>query len=570
MLNRQGRSTAAGAAEVHESETFSGDRGLAIEEPLIFEIGRTETTGVDLPEPEKFSARLGKAIRTEPIGLPGLSEPETMRHFVRLSQKNYGIDTGIFPLGSCTMKHNPRLNEKMARVPGFADVHPLQPQSTVQGAIELIGELSRWLCSLTGMPAIAITPKAGAHGELCGMMAIKAAIAARGEMRSKVLVAESAHGTNPATAALLGYRIEAVPARADGTVDVDEVKKRLSPEVAAIMLTNPNTCGLFERDVVEIADAVHAAGAYFYADGANFNAIVGKVRPGDLGVDAMHINLHKTFSTPHGGGGPGAGPVALSAALAPFMPVPYVVADADGVRLVEHVETAADTLPSPLRGGWREAPGGGMATDANAATPTPGPSPQGGGEPVGASGGIGAKPLGRMCAFHGQMGMYVRALTYMLSHGSDGMRQASEDAVLSANYVKASLSDLMSLPYGDRACMHEVLFDDRWLEGTGVTTLDFAKAMIDEGFHPMTVYFPLVVHGAMLIEPTESESKQSLDHFIGSLRGLAQAAKAGGNDIARFRDAPRFAPRRRLDETKAAREPKLRWTPEPERKEAAE
>jgi glycine dehydrogenase subunit 2 len=528
MLNRQGRPTTAGAAEMHESETFSGNRGLAIEEPLIFEVGRTETTGVDLPEPEKFSARLGKAIRTEPIGLPGLSEPETMRHFVRLSQKNYGIDTGIFPLGSCTMKHNPRINEKMARLPGFGDVHPLQPLSTVAGAVELIGELSRWLSAVTGMPAIAMTPKAGAHGELCGMMAIKAALEARGEARAKVLVAESAHGTNPATAALLGYKIEAVPARADGTVDVAEVKKRLSPEVAAIMLTNPNTCGLFERDVVEIAGAVHAAGAYFYADGANFNAIVGKVRPGDLGVDAMHINLHKTFSTPHGGGGPGAGPVALSAALAPFMPVPYVVADGDGVRLVEHAHS-----PSPrLRG-------------------------------------EGMQPLGRMCAFHGQMGMYVRALAYMLSHGSDGMRQASEDAVLSANYVRASLSDLMSLPYGDRPCMHEVLFDDHWLEGTGVTTLDFAKAMIDEGFHPMTVYFPLVVHGAMLIEPTESESKQSLDQFIGSLRGLAQAARAGGN-VTRFKDAPRFAPRRRLDETKAAREPRLRWTPQAPSKEAAQ
>jgi glycine dehydrogenase subunit 2 len=328
-----------------------------------------------------------------------------------------------------------------------------------------------------------------------------------------VLVPESAHGTNPATAALLGYRVVTVPARVDGSVDPEEVKKRLSPEVAAIMLTNPNTCGLFERDVVAIADAVHAAGAFFYADGANFNAIVGKVRPGDLGVDAMHINLHKTFSTPHGGGGPGAGPVALSAALAPFMPVPYAVADADGVRYVEH---AGDSK---------------------------------------------GKPFGRMCAFHGQMGMFVRALAYMMSHGSDGMRQASEDAVLNANYVRAGLSDLMSLPFGNRPCMHEVLFDDKWLDGTGVTTLDFAKAMIDEGFHPMTVYFPLVVHGAMLIEPTESESKASLDQFIASLRGLAGAAKSG--DVARFKEAPRFAPRRRLDETKAAREPRLRWTPKP-------
>ena len=339
MLNRPGA-----------EDTFSGNRGLAIEEALIFEIGRTDTTGVDLEEPAKLSSKLGRLARTAPLGLPGLTEPEAMRHYVRLSQKNYGIDTGLFPLGSCTMKHNPRLNERMARLPGLGDIHPLQPLSTVPGAIALIAELSRWLCELTGMPAIAMTPKAGAHGELCGMMAIKAALEARGDKRSVVLVPDSAHGTNPATAALLGYRVESVPVRADGTVDPEEVKKKLSPQVAAIMLTNPNTCGLFERDVVAIAEAVHAAGAYFYADGANFNAIVGKVRPGDLGVDAMHINLHKTFSTPHGGGGPGAGPVALSAALAPFMPVPYTVADADGVR---YVERAGLPLPILLQNGER-------------------------------------------------------------------------------------------------------------------------------------------------------------------------------------------------------------------------
>jgi len=533
-----------GEEDASAAGTFTGNRGMAVEEALIFEIGRVETTGVDLEEPAKFSAKLGRLARTAPLGLPGLSEPEAMRHYVRLSQKNYGIDTGLFPLGSCTMKHNPRLNERMARLPGLGDIHPLQPLSTVAGAVALIAELARWLRELTGMPAIAMTPKAGAHGELCGMMAIKAALAARGEKRSLVLVPESAHGTNPATAALLGYRIEAVPARADGTVDPAEVKKHLSPEVAAIMLTNPNTCGLFERDVLAIAQAVHAAGAYFYADGANFNAIVGKVRPGDLGVDAMHINLHKTFSTPHGGGGPGAGPVALSAALAPFVPVPYTVADASGIGYVEHASypEGADGTASPWPGGERD----GSETGGSAA-----PLPQ---------------PLGRMCAFHGQMGMFVRALAYMLSHGADGMRQASEDAVLNANYVRAALADLMSLPFGNRPCMHEVLFDDRWLEGTGVTTLDFAKAMIDEGFHPMTVYFPLVVHGAMLIEPTESESKASLDQFISSLRGLAEAAKAG--DVARFRDAPRYAPRRRLDETKAAREPRLRWTLVEGRKES--
>jgi glycine dehydrogenase subunit 2 len=518
-MNRQGRPTEPIAALPTAPKTFTGNRALRIEEALIFEIGRPEVTGVDLEEPKAFKSRLGGLERKE-IGLPGLSEPETLRHYVRLSRMNYGIDTGVFPLGSCTMKHNPRLNEKMARLPGFGDIHPLQPQSTVPGALALIAELSRWLCELTGMPAVALTPKAGAHGELCGMMAIKAALAARGEKRSVVLVPDSAHGTNPATAALLGYRVEAVASRADGTVDPEEVKKHLSSDVAAIMLTNPNTCGLFERDVAAIAAAVHAAGAYFYADGANFNAIVGKVRPGDLGVDAMHINLHKTFSTPHGGGGPGAGPVVLSAALAPFAPLPYVVSAKDGVRLVEH-----------------------------------------------ASEGDG-KPLGRMCAFHGQMGMFVRAMSYMLAHGADGMRQASEDAVLNANYIKAGLKDLMSLPFGDRPCMHEVLFDDRWLDGTGVSTLDFAKAMIDEGYHPMTMYFPLVVHGAMLIEPTESESKAALDLFVAALRDLALAAKRG--ETVRFAAAPYYAPRRRLDETRAARTPVLRWTKPAPQSEAAE
>jgi glycine dehydrogenase subunit 2 len=312
-----------------------------------------------------------------------------------------------------------------------------------------------------------------------------------------------------------------VPVRDDGWVHVDDMRPLLGPDVAAIMLTNPNTCGLFEPQIVEIAQALHEVGAFFYCDGANFNAIVGKVRPGDLGVDAMHINLHKTFSTPHGGGGPGAGPVVLSERLAAFAPVPFVGADGNDFALVEH------------------------APDAD-----------------------GAAPLGRITAFHGQMGMYVRALAYMLSHGSDGMRQASEDAVLNANYVRAGLSDLMSLPFGDKPCMHEVLFDDAWLKDTGVTTLDFAKAMIDEGYHPMTMYFPLVVHGAMLIEPTESESKASLDLFVAALRDLAMAAKRG--DTERFSGAPYHAPRRRLDETRAARQPILKWAPPKPLAEAAE
>ena len=520
-MNSIGRPTAPGTPATGTAATFTGNRGLDHEEALIFEIGSTTKTGVDLPEPAKHKSRLGGLERKSEIGLPGLSEPETMRHYVRLSRKNYAIDSGLYPLGSCTMKHNARLNEKMARLPGFGDIHPLQPQSTVQGAIQLMEVLAGYLLELTGMQSVAMSPKAGAHGELCGMLAIKAAHEAKGSKRSVVLVPESAHGTNPATAAFMGYSVKPIPARADGTVSVGAVKAALGPDVAAIMLTNPNTCGLFESEVVEIAKAVHDAGAYFYCDGANFNAIVGKVRPGDLGVDAMHINLHKTFSTPHGGGGPGSGPVVLSPALAPFAPLPYVVKDKDAYRLVETASEATGT-----------------------------------------------QPFGRLTAFHGQMGMYVRALTYMLSHGSDGMRAASEDAVLNANYIRVGLRDIFSQPFGDKPCMHEVLFDDAWLKDTGVTTLDFAKAMIDEGYHPMTMYFPLVVHGAMLIEPTESESKQSLDLFVATLRELAKAAKGG--DLERFKQAPRFAPRRRLDETKAAREPKLTWKTQAEQKEAAE
>ncbi len=524
-MNTQGRPTSPGtvSADGCEVRTFTGNRGLDHEEPLLFERGSLAKTGVDLPEPKAVESRLAGLERKGTIGLPGLTEPETMRHYVRLSRMNYAIDSGLYPLGSCTMKHNPRLNEKMARLPGFGDVHPLQPQQTVQGAIALMQMLAGYLLELTGMTAVALSPKAGAHGELCGMLAIKAAHEAAGSKRNVVLVPESAHGTNPATAAFMGYTVRSIPAREDGTVAVEAVRAALGPDVAAIMLTNPNTCGLFEPEVVEIAKAVHEAGAYFYCDGANFNAIVGKVRPGDLGIDAMHINLHKTFSTPHGGGGPGSGPVVLSEALAKFAPVPFAVREGERFRLIEDVAEAER---------------------------------------------LGMKPFGRLTAFHGQMGMFVRALSYMLSHGSDGMRQASEDAVLAANYVRAALRDLFTQPFGDQPCMHEVLFDDKFLKDTGVTTLDFAKAMIDEGYHPMTMYFPLVVHGAMLIEPTESESKESLDNFIATLRDLAEAAKRG--DVARFKEAPRLAPRRRLDETRAAREPRLRWRPDTARKEAAE
>jgi glycine dehydrogenase subunit 2 len=519
-VNQSGWRPEMGAAGASAAATTTGNRALMLEEALIFEIGDGETTGVDLADAPNVTSRLGGLERGRAIGLPGLSEPETVRHYTRLSRQNYGIDLGFFPLGSCTMKHNPRLNEKMARLPGFADVHPLQPVETVQGALELIDQLAHWLKTLTGMPAVAMSPKAGAHGELCGILAIRAALEARGDARSVVLCPESAHGTNPATAAFAGYRVEDIPATPEGRVDFEALKARLGPDVAAVMITNPNTCGLFERDLRAISEAVHAAGAFVYCDGANFNAIVGRVRPGDLGVDAMHINLHKTFSTPHGGGGPGSGPVVFSAALAPFAPLPFVDKDGDHFILVEE-ETAGDHH---------------------------------------------ASTFGRMVAFHGQMGMFSRALTYIMSHGADGLRQVAEDAVLNANYVLRSLENSLEAPFAASGpCMHEALFSDNGM-AEGFSTLDIAKGLIDEGFHPMTVYFPLVVHGAMLVEPTETESKAALDQFITALRSVAERARAGD---ATLKSAPHFAPRRRLDDTLAARKPVLVWK-EPELAVAAE
>lgn len=487
--------------------TVTGNRALDLEEPLIFELGDVGRSGVDF---DSDATEMLETLprRTAPVDLPGLSEPECVRHYTRLSRQNYAIDLGLFPLGSCTMKHNPRLNEKVARMPGFAAVHPLQPQSTVTGALTVIADLADWLVRLTGMSAVAMSPKAGAHGELCGLMAIHAALDARGEAATRrvILVPESAHGTNPATAAFAGFDVAAIPAGADGRVDLPALLARLGPDVAGVMITNPNTCGLFERDMKAIADAVHAAGGYVYCDGANFNAIVGRVRPGDLGVDAMHINLHKTFSTPHGGGGPGAGPVVLSAALAPFAPLPHVVRDGGGcVGLVEHAVDRPEAF-------------------------------------------------GRMCAFHGQMGMFTRALAFILTHGADGLARVAEDAVLNANYLLARLRDVLDAPFAHTGpCMHEALFSDAGF-AEGFSTIDLAKGLIDEGFHPMTVYFPLVVHGAMLVEPTETEGKAALDQFVDAMRHLAQRAKAGDPAL---RSAPHHAPRRRVDETLAARKPRL-------------
>ncbi len=509
-VNASGWRPEMGLGEGADTSTSTGNRALMLEEALIFEIGDCETTGVDIAPLQPTATRLAGLERSGTIGLPGLSEPETVRHYTRLSRQNYAIDLGLFPLGSCTMKHNPRVNEKIARMKGFADIHPLAPKETVQGALAVIHELAEWLIALTGMKAVAMSPKAGAHGELCGILAIRAALEARGDARSTILVPQSAHGTNPATAAFAGYAVESIPANAQGRVDLAALEARLGPDVAGVMITNPNTCGLFERDMVSISEAVHAAGGFVYCDGANFNAIVGRVRPGDLGIDAMHINLHKTFSTPHGGGGPGSGPVVLSDALAPFAPLPFVERHGDEFLLIEE-------------------------------------------ETIGARKG---QSFGRMTAFHGQMGMYTRALAYILSHGADGLKQVSEDAVLNANYVLRSLDDVLDAPFGGTGpCMHEALFSDSGL-AEGFTTLDIAKALIDEGYHPMTMYFPLVVHGAMLVEPTETESKATLDQFIGALRSVAQRARQGDPAL---KSAPYHAPRRRLDETLAARKPVLVW-----------
>jgi glycine dehydrogenase subunit 2 len=494
--------------------TEKGSHPAAFEEALLFDQGSPEKCGVDLPPadlaPDPAKDRLGGLKRAAAIGLPGLSEPEVVRHFTRLSQKNYGIDSGIYPLGSCTMKHNPRLNERLARLPGLAGLHPLQPQSTVQGALELMDVLARWLAELTGLPALALSPAAGAHGEFCGLMAIRAAHEAKGDARKRVLVPDSAHGTNPATTAACGYRVDAIPSDARGRLDLAAFRAKLGPDVAALMLTNPNTCGLFENDILEIAEALHGVGGYVYCDGANFNAIAARVRPIDLGIDCMHLNLHKTFSTPHGGGGPGSGPVAFSAALAPYAPLPLVVRRGETFALVEEAEGEAQAA------------------------------------------------FGRLLAFHGQFGTFVRALAYILSLGGDGLKRMAEDAVIAANYIRERLKDSLSPAYPG-PCMHEVLFDDRFLKGTGVATLDFAKAMIDEGIHPMTIYFPLIVSGALLVEPTETESRDSLDRFIETMAALAARAKKG--DAEFFHAAPRRAPRARLDETAAARKPVLRWKP---------
>ncbi len=479
--------------------------GLKLESDILIKQSRSGACGVDLPNVADFKLRTGQQKRHK-IGLAEVNEPQVIRHFVRLSNQNYSIDAGFYPLGSCTMKHNPRLNEKMARLPGFADIHPMQDQSTVQGALELMHNLQNWLTTLTGLGAASLAPAAGAQGEWAGMLVIRKALMAKGENRKIVLIPDSAHGTNPATAAICGFNIKVIPSDKEGLVDLEMFKQLIAQhgrDIAAIMITNPNTCGKFEKNIVEIARLIHEVGGYFYCDGANYNAIVGKVRPADIGVDVMHFNLHKTFSTPHGGGGPGSGPIAVRADLVEFLPNPHVAKEGDKYVFKAYKNS-----------------------------------------------------VGKVKGFNGQFGMHVRALTYMLSHGADGLQKVAEDAVLSANYVLAKLKDHYHVPFSGN-CMHECLLTDKIQKAKGISTLDIAKALVEYGIHPMTVFFPLVVQGAMLIEPTETETKQTIDQFIDTMIHIAKLVESGEGE--KFHNYPISTPRRRLDEVKAAKTPVTTW-----------
>jgi glycine cleavage system P protein (glycine dehydrogenase) subunit 2 len=482
-------------------------------EGLIFEKSSPGKKAFKLPPldvPEVDAGELlGKTAREDLGQMPEVSEIEIIRHFTRLSTWNYAVDHGMYPLGSCTMKYNARVNETVARLGGLAEAHPYQPERISQGALRIIKMLSDQLIEITGMDAITLQPAAGAHGELTGILLVRAYLESQGNPRKKILVPDSAHGTNPATAAMCGYAVENLRSNSAGMVDLAALEAQVNEDVAALMLTNPNTLGVFEQEIHKIADLLHAKGALLYMDGANMNALVGKVRPGDFGTDVMHLNLHKTFSTPHGGGGPGSGPVACKKILEPFLPTPVVVTKPDGT----------------------------LGFDYN--------RPQ---------------SIGRVRMFYGNFGMFVRALAYIMANGPEGLRQTTEDAVLNANYIRKHLQGFYELPY-DTPTMHEVVFSDKIQTRKGIKTGDIAKRLIDYGFHPYTVSFPLVVPGALMIEPTESESKEELDQFIDAMQQIAREAEESPEIIA---DAPYHTRVTRLDETAAARKPILRWKPQGE------
>jgi glycine dehydrogenase subunit 2 len=487
-------------------------RGLVHEEPLLFERGSTGRCGVSLPKatggagaPKDLPSGL---LRAEVEGMPEISELEVIRHFTRMSVWNHGIDTGFYPLGSCTMKYNPKSSEALARLPGFANVHPLAPAELCQGALELMYQLERALSEIAGFDATTLTPAAGAHGELCGLMVIRAYHQAQGNPRKKVLLPDTAHGTNPASAALNGYEVVQLASGPDGRLHPETVRAAMSEDVAAIMVTNPNTLGIFESQIAEIADIVHAKGGLVYGDGANMNALLGVARPGDMGFDVIQYNLHKTFATPHGGGGPGSGPVAVKAKLAPFLPLPVVVKEGETYRLVTDPKERPQTV-------------------------------------------------GKLREFWGNFAMFVRAWALIREYGPEGLADTGKLAVLNANYVRALLKGAFHLPY-ETDSLHEVVFDDTAQKESGVTTMDIAKRLIDHGFHPPTIYFPLVVHGAIMIEPTETESKETIDRFVEAMRSIAEEAK---RDPEAVKAAPTKPFRARLDETRAARKPVLRWRP---------
>ena len=491
------------------ARTFKADRHVSQNEGLIFEKSSPGKRAFELPPidvPSVDPARvLGESHRLEGVtGFPEVSEIEVLRHFTRLSTWNYAIDLGMYPLGSCTMKYNPRVNEFVARLEGIATEHPLQPAELSQGCLKILRLLEKCLLEITGMDALTLEPAAGAQGELTGLLLIRAYLEKQGNPRKKVLIPDSAHGTNPATAVIAGYQVENIPSNSRGQLDVDKLSSSVTEEVAALMVTNPSTLGVFEERILEISEIVHSKGAFLYMDGANMNALAGVARPGDFGFDVMHLNLHKTFSTPHGGGGPGAGPVAMKKNLEPFRPVPILMESEDGKLTLEH-----DRPDS----------------------------------------------IGRVRAYCGNFGVLVRALAYVLAYGP-GIRQATEDAVLNANYIRKGLEGVFDLPY-DLPSMHEVVFSDAIQKRNGVTTMDIAKRLIDYGFHPYTTAFPLIVRGALMIEPTESESKEECDLFVEAMRTIAQEA-ATNADLVKL--APHTTRIGRLDEVSAARKPVLRWT----------
>jgi glycine dehydrogenase subunit 2 len=485
-------------------------------EPLLIEIHEKGRAGRHVRGGDDAARAIpAEFARKAPLALPELTEPQVVRHFTHLAQLNYAVDTGMYPLGSCTMKYNPKVNDRVASLPGFADIHPTQPDDTVQGALALLYELERLLAKVTGMDAVTLMPAAGAQAEFTAILMFKAYHAKRGEgtKRRRVIVPDTAHGTNPASAAMCGYEVTTVKSDAHGNIDLGALKAALGDDVVGLMLTNPNTLGLFEERLREVCAAVHAVGGLVYGDGANMNALLGIARPGDLGFDCIHINVHKTFSTPHGAGGPGAGPLCVKTALEPYLPKPRIVRDAEGAY---HRDTSGTDR-------WR------------------GP-------------GLG-ESIGQIRTFQGNFGVLVRAYTYMRTLGEEGLAEASNDAILAANYLLAQLRDSYEVAF-DRPCMHEFVLSASRQKKQGASALDIAKALIDEGFHPPTVYFPLVVSEALMIEPTETEPRETLDAFAAAMIRIADRVKT---DPASVKAAPQHAPLARLDEVSAARYPKLKW-----------